>query len=213
MKVQNVIAPCFFCDPTPEYICYELDHFRVHIDPYPLCANHVLVSSREHYGCAGELSDELLEELSQLESRLSRVLSDFSDSWTLYEHGRSGACQSSPEVVSCYHMHLHFLPSSHSIHDDLGALFHQQPVHEWKDLRKWFHGYGEYLLFRDCQNVAKCYFAKGTTVPSHLLRTMMAEKLGRPELADWEHYRDDLLYRKSCAFKEEINSALQGCHV
>lgn len=214
MKTSPSDYFCYFCNPVPECVYYEFDHFNLMIDPYPLCENHFMLTSKDHFGCSGELSRKALEELIQIRQLLQEVLSGFSDSWIAYEHGRSGTCQKSgPETISCHHMHLHLLPLSVSIHKELEVLFRHRTVEQLIDLREWFHGYGEYLYFEDSHGFARCYLPQGKKVAPHLLRTLIAEKRGRPELSDWQNYWDGVRFEKNCQFRKEITPLLKRCYV
>lgn len=59
---------CVFCHPNQLKTLLGTDHFWVTLDSSPLVEGHILIHSKSHIGCAGEVESEtFLELLKQLE--------------------------------------------------------------------------------------------------------------------------------------------------
>lgn len=175
---------CIFCHLDPELILKNYEHFALILDPYPLCDGHLMVVSKSHYGCIGELPDNYFSELSFIASHVETFFQLKFGSYIAYEHGRSGACHQGG-FSSCDHMHLHLLPLSVNLHSKLNSQFFNADISQFEQLRRYFHGRGEYLFFKNAQGTGKYYSTAESTVPSHFIRTLIAEEIKQPELASW----------------------------
>lgn len=104
---------CVFCQADEKLKIYETKNLFVLFDPYPLTEGHLMISSKCHYGCAGEIPEEFMEELSFLKEKVRLILNKVYGKTSFYEHGRAGGCMATdPGNRLCHHFHLHALPFS-----------------------------------------------------------------------------------------------------
>ncbi|MBX9786973.1 MAG: hypothetical protein K2Y08_06515 [Alphaproteobacteria bacterium] len=186
---MNKNANCVFCEADENLKIYETKNLFILFDPYPLMEGHLMISSKEHYGCAGELPEEFIEELSFLKEKVRLILKKTYGNVSFYEHGRAGGCMATdPGNRLCHHFHLHALPFTGDVHRDLETKFRGKPLEGFSMIKTYFEGYGEYLYFENCEGVSKFYPSSGKVVPSHHLRTLISQCLGHPHRADWETY-------------------------
>ncbi|MFV2088590.1 methyltransferase domain-containing protein [Micromonospora sp. LOL_021] len=181
---------CVFCDPNPQLLLASTEHFGVCFDAAPLTPGHLIIFSREHYGCAGEVPPELLGELTALRTEIKDRIRDRWGSVTLYEHGRVGHCLSDgPEHRLCHHFHLHCVPGDIDVADELVSRFDHLPVTDYADLPEIYADHGDYLyLETDAGKMS--YLVVNEEIERHLLRTLISAKSGYPDRADWRKYTD-----------------------
>ena len=186
---MNKNSNCVFCDADESLKIYETQNLFVLFDPYPLVEGHIMISSKDHYGCAGELPNKIIEELSFLKEKVRIILNKTYKVVSFYEHGRAGGCMATdPENRLCHHFHLHALPFVGNVNEDLNLQFRGKSVQDFFKVKAYFEGYGEYLYFEDCNGNAQFYPANGKMVPPHHLRTLISQYLGKPHRADWSTY-------------------------
>lgn len=188
--MQQTQKECVFCNPSKELILDSSENFILMLDPFALTPGHLLLTSKSHYGCLGEIPEHLHEECSLLRLKGSELLGAYFDkAITRYEHGRAGHCISRGKSSrSCHHYHEHLIPGALSLHALLEKQFKGIAYQDEKEVVGLFNRYHEYLLVCESNGVKKFYVAKTEDVPPHLLRTLTAQALGVPQLHDWEAY-------------------------
>lgn len=188
--LQQTQLECVFCNPSKDLILVESENFTLMLDPFALIPGHLLITSRAHYGCLGEVPEHLQDECSKLRLYGYNLLFDhFNKGVTRYEHGRAGHCISRGKSArSCHHYHEHLIPETLSIHSQLESSFKCILYDEETEVVELFNRYHEYLLVVESDGTKRFYVAKSENVPPHLLRTLTAQALGKPELHDWEGY-------------------------
>jgi diadenosine tetraphosphate (Ap4A) HIT family hydrolase len=101
---------CIFCnyDSIKEDILWESDNFFVKVGVGILAPGHVMIISKKHLSCLGELPKQLTEEFIFLKDDVfDKIKSNFSEP-IVYEHGVYSQ--------SIKHAHLHFVPSKNSFY-------------------------------------------------------------------------------------------------
>lgn len=183
---------CVFCSPKNQLILISTNNFNVLYDPFALVPGHLLIVSKQHYGCRGEVPTEHQMELSQLKERAVEILKGtFNCNILSYEHGRAGHCMSvDPTNRLCHHYHEHILPGEVDIHGILSKFYKGYEIQKEDLITEFFDSYGDYLYF-DNGKGAKMFYATGKNhVAPHLLRTLIAEGFEAPERQNWEDYPD-----------------------
>lgn len=199
---------CVYCQLRPNVLIKSFNNFSIIIDPFPLYIGHILIVSKEHYGCTGELPKALVHECEGFSTKLLLFLERKFGSSICFEHGRAGACSHGQEDLPCSHMHIHFLPSKADASRELNQRFPNVCVEKLESLTKYFHGFGEYLFFQ-IGNHKRCYFLNNQKIPSHYLRRIICEADGLAHLSDWENYHDEELKKKNFEFKDEMREFLE----
>lgn len=195
MKLHQILInqtkkECVFCNPSKELVIERSKYFIIMFDPFALMPGHLLLTSKDHYGCLGEIPEEMHEECDELRKKWCSLLSiHFNTGVTRYEHGRAGHCIARGiESRSCHHYHEHLLPAELSLHVRLIDRFKSISYLEEIEIVNLYYKYHEYLLVSEFNGKKKFYIAKSDDVESHLLRTLSAEALGQSNLQNWESY-------------------------
>ncbi len=186
----NARSSCVFCEPSAELILHETTHFLLMLDPFALTPGHLLISSRAHYSCLGEVPVELQGEATELRNlAVSCLHKVFDQPVTRYEHGRAGHCLLQDKSArSCHHYHEHLIPKHLPLHEALETRFTYISYQSEKELCALYERYDEYLLVEEPDLGKRFYIAKGKIIEPHLLRTLSACCLGYPERQNWENY-------------------------
>lgn len=188
--MQQTHIECVFCNPSKDLILTESENFTLMFDPFALIPGHLLLTSKAHYGCLGEVPEHRHKECSKLRIHgYEQLKLHFKKDVTRYEHGRAGHCISRGKSArSCHHYHEHLIPEVLTIHPLLESSFKSILYEDETQVIELFDRYHEYLLVCEADGNKRFYIAKSNDVPPHLLRTLTAQALGKPELHDWEAY-------------------------
>ena len=181
---------CVFCQPMQELVLESTPHFQLIFDPFALVPGHLLITSKNHYGCLGEVPRELQQECDDLRKRASDLLEEsFEQPVFRYEHGRAGHCiANGVSSRSCHHYHEHLLPADISLQAVMEKRFKGIRVQDSEEICDLFDRYDEYLLVDEPSSGPLFYIASSDDVEPHLLRTLVSQQLLCPDRADWENY-------------------------
>lgn len=122
---------CIFCnlDNIKENVLWQSDNFFVKVGVGILGPGHVMLISKSHIRCFGDLPTELEEEfLSEKQKIAERLRASFSEP-LIFEHGTYSQ--------SIRHAHLHFLPKKgrlYSLENLAGKIFTELKSEEVKDI-------------------------------------------------------------------------------
>lgn len=184
---------CVFCEPDPELVATSEENLYVIFDVAPLTPGHLIVHSREHHACAGELPGVDLPMVRKLMDEVKSIVRSRFGTATAYEHGRAGHCLSDgPEHRLCHHFHLHCVPGDYRLGDTLAERFERIPVRDYEQMGELYEQYGDYL-YLESDDGQGSYFVVSEAIERHLMRTLIADLLGAPERASWRNYRDSHL--------------------
>ena len=187
---RQIQPGCVFCKGKKNIELFSSKNFFVMFDESPLLNGHLIIASKEHIGCAGELSFELLMELEKVREKTTDLLLQSYGKICFFEHGRAGHCVSfSYDERLCHHFHMHALPFAKDIIDILKKRFNYIILKKYVDINSFFDRYGDYFYFESFER-KKYFFPVQTDIESHLLRTVIAKKIGHPERADWKKYEN-----------------------
>lgn len=179
---------CVFCTPPPELVLYKGTAVSALFDVSPLVPGHLILHTNSHHGCVGEVPEHEHEELMELHDQLWQQVRSAYGTVMSFEHGRAGHCTTGPRADRlCHHAHVHVLPVDIDLDPPLRALYPRVPAARPADLATVFDEYGGYLHVRRA-GAAWAYPAENTA--PHLLRTLVATALERPERADWRTHAD-----------------------
>ena len=171
---------CMFCEVDRSLIVAETENLWLIRDKFPVIDGHLMVISKDHYGCMGELPAKFFEQIESLRAALpySKKIA--------YEHGRAGHCvKLKGSQITCHHFHLHFLPLDVDIRADLEPRFSATPFASLDETPRLYETLGEYL-FVELSNGEKFFYPASGRVESHLLRTLVCEAADRSHRSDWE---------------------------
>lgn len=182
---------CLFCDPFPAMHIISTENFNLLADTFPVVSGHLMISSKEHYGCAGEIPEELQAEFLALKHSIRQTIQAKHGNVIFYEHGRAGCClANNPDGSKCEHFHLHALPVSIDITKYLDATFDKIVMQDYREIFENYYAYGNYLYFENAVGGKYFYPAPDGKVGSHLLRTLVCKELNVLERSDWQQYTE-----------------------
>lgn len=179
MSVMDFIDGCEFCDGFPTdavpYI-FESENFIVKADRSPLLVGHVLVFSKAHFGCAGEIPEALRGELLDIVSSFSKKIQEKYGSVSLYEHGRAGHCVVMESGKGmCEHFHLHILPFNNKVNMpfelESEVCFGHQVENSFSAVFDFFERYGNYLYVSNASDEHSFYAVDPSEIAPHFLRS------------------------------------------
>jgi hypothetical protein len=196
---------CVFCTPDEALVLQIREHFGVVFDVAPLVSGHLIIHSHEHHGCAGEVDRKHMADLDDLRREVQDLMRGRFGAVTLYEHGRAGHCLSDgPEHRLCHHFHLHCLPGDVDVSDRLDNRFERLTLAGYSEITDVYEAYGDYL-YLETDDGRMSYFVVDRPIERHLMRTLISERLGHPERADWRSYGDmELLVAGMAAVRGEL---------
>ncbi len=196
---------CLFCYPPDGMVLWETLHFRVLIDTYPIVPGHIMISSKGHFGSAGEIPDFLRQEYHTLKTEVRKYVERVEQGAIFYEHGKAGACHAlHSQDVHCEHFHIHCLPVNCCIYQEISRTFTGISINEYAQIYDLFSAHGTYLFFENSKKGMTFFPADEEKVPAHFLRTLMCQRAGVVALADWHAYQDYERYLSSLAKISEM---------
>ncbi|GGH17479.1 HIT family protein [Mucilaginibacter phyllosphaerae] len=183
---------CGFCNldrsKNPEIwntVLFETSNFFVVPTLGALVEGWLLIVSKEHYLCVGELDSELFEELEKLTFKVSNFLTKLYGDITIFEHGPAVPNQ----LVGCSvdHLHLHLAPLSFDL---LGATKNIIDL-EWTELvdfkqsKEYFNRSKPYVYIKNPKN--EQFIATSNVFPSQTLRQAIAYEINKFEKYNWRN--------------------------
>ena len=206
-EASNNKPGCYFCDPCNGSIIHKSENFIVILDTFPIKKGHLMISSKKHYGCAGEIPNEWMSELLNIKNTLRKQIEKLEGKVIFYEHGRAGCClESNPDGSKCNHFHLHCLPADISLVASLTDRFEKYKLNNYKEIQERFYEEGNYLYFEGSDRNMNFFPVIDQEVESHLLRTMICQSLGIDERSNWANCYDSESYILNYTWaKENMN--------
>ncbi len=189
IEFDSMIRPdvCVFCNPKVKKILTETEHFYVTYDASPLLEGHVDIHTKDHIGCSAEIDPSIFEEFTTLKKWVGDIITKIYGCVSFYEHGRAGHCSMILNGVECHHFHMHALPLSNDISTEVSHMFKPKIITNENDIPILYESYDQYLYFENSEG-KKFFFPANKPLPSHYLRTIIANVIGKPERSDWETY-------------------------
>lgn len=213
MKTKK-LDRCMFCDANDPLMLHQTENFYFSIDLSPLLSGHLIICSKQHFFCAGEITANLFSELIKIKNEIRFYLKKIYGQVVFFEHGRAGHCvMKGVEERLCQHFHLHALPAFKDISGELDKQFSSLTLNSYEEISDFYNRFGEYLYYED-NNGKMHFYPVYREIPPHFLRTMIAKTHGFAERADWmknsdyqliEHTKKDL----SCLSNMEIQCAMR----
>jgi diadenosine tetraphosphate (Ap4A) HIT family hydrolase len=183
--VSRIEESCRFCTrPDPERVVMLTENFYVMLSLGPLVEGYALIVTRAHISCCGEIDSPLMGEFRQLQAIVSAAQEQlYGGSSLRYEHGRTGSCLHLSEA-HCYHAHFHLVPTDCDMASRVAARYPVERFPSWPDFVATYQTKRTpYLLTQDDGALVVAFVAE--RVPRQYLRSLVAECIGAPELADW----------------------------
>lgn len=195
------MTDCLFCrrDGIKESTLWETDNFYVKVGIGLLAPGHVMLVSKKHLSCFGELPEELEEEFLSLKRDIfDKVKTNFFEP-IIYEHGIYGQ--------SIKHAHIHFIPKKtefyflENMHDYLAKKIKPTEIGDIFKIRDIFKEEGSYLYLED-SNKKWVFHTKGLKYGDFIFRKEFAELTGLHGLAAWQTMPEEDKERDKIWIKE-----------
>lgn len=208
--MNAIPSNCRFCNPPDlDRILFSCRHHYVMVSLGQILEGYLLIISKPHIDCCGELSGEAAEEFDWLVGQVEQILISKYGNCLCYEHGRLGSCNAEAgSSIHCHHAHMHFLPLNCGLNAMVGNDFAELNVSSWREFRQTAHQLNnEYLFVKD---VKMTLFKPGKTIRSQYLRYKVSEALGAAYLADWVAFPCWDEIRKTCAELSPVFAKLKS---
>jgi diadenosine tetraphosphate (Ap4A) HIT family hydrolase len=175
---------CIFCnkEEIKEAVLWETDSFFVKVGVGILAPGHVMIISKEHLSCFGELPNRLDEEFVLLKNEIfNRLRAKFSEP-LIYEHGVYSQ--------SVNHAHMHFVPkksklfSFKDLNKKIFRKLESREVDNLFDIKDVFYRYVSYLYFEEDER-KWVFFTKGLPEKKYDFRKEFVRLTGFSELLNW----------------------------
>jgi len=168
------------------HILFESEHFVAVPTLGALVQGWLLIVSKRHRICMGDLDPSLLEEMVVFKNRVAKVVEFHYGSIAVFEHGPSKPKQALGCGVD--HAHLHIVPTECNLIAGLSNIYESDVL--WQNSEGIqdaveYHAKGfEYLYIEQPND--KALIAKARGFGSQLFRKVIAQHVGRPEWFDWK---------------------------
>lgn len=193
MNIQDLAtqidASCRFCNPQEkDRILLEGKGFYVMASLGPIREGYLLLVSKKHFDCCGNIPDVYCEEFDSLYEQIRTILTKVYGHVISYEHGRAGSCLRVEGSKHCYHAHMHFVPVDIDMNRTVSDEYQPIPLSDLAAFRKNYK--------RDCQSYVfvhdsemKMYVIDGV-LESQYLRKIVAKKVGEEHSWDWVKHQN-----------------------
>lgn len=167
----------------PSRIVYETDNFFMISSLGQFVKDYLLIFTKKHFSCIGQLSNELLIELLEVKNKMITVLQETYGSITIFEHG---VFTRNNKKLSCIN-HVHLVPFTLDLNDDLEKILpHYIKIDKINELRELTKLNNQYIYYESCFGEKRIYLAE--KIESQLLRKLIANSSGVAEKWDWRIY-------------------------
>ncbi len=171
-----------------DVLLFESERFAAVPSRGSIVPGWVLIVTKEHRICMGEVPTESQQELAKFTSAVRKAVRQAFGPTVVFEHGPSVPNQS----VGCGvdHAHLHIVPTSCDLVAGLSDV-HPEPV-TWcrvtalEDVTACYRRGKSYLFVE--QEEGLCWVGTAHELPSQAFRKVIARSVGRSEQFDWKLY-------------------------
>ena len=182
------MTDCFLCNPDPTLVYLQSPNFFAMTGWGPIVDGYSLIASRAHAPSMLDLSEDDVEELTDVQRLVRARLAVFSHEVVIAEHGRVALCAQAATTAHdphCLHAHQLCFPGLHELSlggIDAGA---HQPVKftDWPAAWRGFDHPRAYLASIASDGSTQM-LAADRAVPRQLLRSLAVIKRGHGH-ADW----------------------------
>jgi hypothetical protein len=182
---------CFLCEPSQELVFAEDENSVALCGLGPLVEGYSVVATKSHVASA---ADAVRQNKGFLDfaKHIRLTLSNRFGNCILTEHGRLPVCLdvSGTTEAHCFHAHFLLFPGTSDILDDAQRHFARTTMFSSLDeaLQSTIDG-SEYMLVSPTESKAAILTRPGRLI-RQFARLIVAESLGKPELASWRANED-----------------------
>jgi len=181
---------CLFCERSKieKDILWESDNFFVKVGVGILAPGHILLITKHHIRCFGELDKKHFKEFLELKKNVfDKVKANFSEP-IISEQGGYG--QSVP------HAHLHFVPTISNVHniqnikEKVFRGLKSTKIESMNEIKEIYNKEGSYIYFEENDNKL-IFHSKGLTANKFTFRKEFAGLTGLYGLSSWQNMPEE----------------------
>lgn len=185
--MEAEVEGCFLCRPDPGLVYASSPNFFAMLGWGPLGEGYSLVATSEHLPSMFDLGADEARELTAFCGDVRARLAAYGPA-VITEHGRVAACVAAATRAHephCLHAHRLVFPGRATLAlDRAPAGLVWEEYDSFEAARASFDWPGQYLYVEAADS--GCRIARASrAVPRQLFRRLVAQEMGRPELADW----------------------------
>ena len=177
-------ADCIFCrrENIKDEILWESENFFVKVGIGLLAPGHVMVISKAHYSCFGELPPQLKDEFLWVKSQVHEKVSSLFSEPIVYEHGIYSQ--------SVNHAHMHFVPAKtgpypfFNMHKKIFSSLPSEKVDSAHSVAEALRKYGSYIFLEE-EGSAWIYNTQHAAPQAFTFRKEFGRLSGLTGLIDW----------------------------
>jgi hypothetical protein len=188
------VAECFLCSPDAKLIYFTNGAGFALCGLGPILPRYSLVASHDHIHSAADLDTSEMAGFVALTSRVRDKLAALHGSCLLTEHGRLPVCVAPGTSVGtdphCYHAHFLLFPDAPEVEQQARRYFRRiEEASVLSDALVAARAHEEYFLCSPHPNRFLIMSRPGKLI-RQFARLLVAESLGKPELANWRRHPD-----------------------
>lgn len=195
---------CFLCDPNPEWVWAESEHFIVMCALGPVVPGTSLLATRKHVPSMFDVDDSRVPELEELSRQAAMRLGEvYGQPVHMTEHGRIGLCEvDTGHDQHCYHAHRLMFAIDFNIAAQL-TMSAITPIRaaSFRAARD-AGGHLVKYLYHEGPNGTVTLGAEDDDPPRQYFRGIVADAVGAPHLRSWrQHPQVDLVVEAAMALR------------
>jgi len=184
---KTIRRACFLCDPDPELIYTENDHFVAMCGYGPVVPGYSIIATRAHVRSCADLNISELAELTRFVALVCERIGP-SRAAVITEHGRVPICdylhgEADPH---CFHAHLLLFPDAPAIAESAAR---HAPLRAYRptlaDALSFASTMDHYILISAPGGTSFSIFAPPEPLIRQFARSLVADAISKPELTDW----------------------------
>ncbi len=186
MANQNLYSqkPCIFCqqENIKDEILWESENFFVKVGIGLLAPGHVMIISKRHFRCFGELPSDLHGEFLAVKKQVHEKVRELFSEPVIYEHGIYSQ--------SVHHAHMHLVPRStgpYALSNMHGRIFNglpSQKVPSVQAVAEALRMFGSYIFLEE-DGGAWIYNTKDAAPQAYTFRKEFGRLSGLTGLINW----------------------------
>lgn len=189
----NLIDPeCFLCEPDPTLVYSANDQAFALVGLGPIVDDYTVLATQGHFRSMADIPVAQLPRFAESKRRIRTYLEQKHGHCLITEHGRVPVCAPTKANADphCYHAHLLLFPGIEDITTEAAKNFKTvSTVTTLPEAMAIARNCEEYLLISPSPQKFSILTRPGTLI-RQFTRTLVADSIGRPDMANWRKYPD-----------------------
>lgn len=203
------MGTCFLCSPDEDLVYWSDGTGLAMCGLGPIVRGYSIVATKRHIHSAADVAADQMPEFLAFASDVRARLANYYGQCLLTEHGRVSLCVdvSGGTEPHCFHAHFLMFPGAPAVEAKARPYFarveHASSLEEALNMARTHH---EYFLLSPEPERFMVMTRPGKMI-RQFARLLVAESLGRSELANWRRYS---LYQEASAVAIELRGLFAG---